>query len=258
MKATVCELPNEPTALAPAWQELAAHVREVQSDLVVLPEMPFHRWLAHAREAREADWLKAVRAHEQWMPRLDDLSGALVIGTRPLVAGGTRLNAGYIREPAGQARSVHAKYYLPDEPGFWEATWYHRGDGDFSVTGTSRGNIGFLICTELWFNQHARDYAQQGIQMLVCPRATPRPSADKWVAGGRTAAVVSGAFCLSSNLSGTTSQGGDYAGRGWVIEPEEGEVLGLTSEERPFITVDIDLAAADRAKHTYPRYISGP
>lgn len=256
MKVTVCELPNEPAALESGWRELAAHVRAGQSDLVVLPEMPFHPWVGHSRNPSEEAWLEAVRAHEQWIPRLDELAPALVVSTRPVVSRGVRLNAGYIREPGGEARTAHTKYYLPDEAGFWEASWYDRGDGDFSVLKTSRGNIGFLICTELWFNHHARDYAAQGIQLLVCPRATPRLSADKWVAGGRTAAVVSGAFCLSSNLAGTTPQGGDYAGTGWVIEPEEGGILGLTDSDQPFLTVEIDLEAADSAKRSYPRYVA--
>ncbi len=254
MKVTVCELPNEAPALDRAWEDLTAHVRAQGSDLVVLPEMPFYRWLAHTGDVRESEWVAAVRAHEQWMDRLDD-TGAMTIGTRPVVADGIRRNAGYIKEPGGAACSVHSKYYLPDEPGFWEASWYRRGDGDFTVVETDRGRIGLLICTELWFNRHARDYAAEGMQLLVCPRATPASSRDKWLAGGRTAAVVSGAFCLSSNLSGTTSQGGDYAGMGWVIEPEEGEILGLTTREQPFLTVDIDLDVADNAKRTYPRYV---
>lgn len=255
MRVTVCELPNESAGLERAWRDLAAHVRAEQSDLVVLPEMPFHRWLAHTREVREADWLEAVQVHDRWMSRLDELSPATVVGTRPVVSRGARLNAGYVREPGEEARLAHTKYYLPDEPGFWEASWYRRGDGDFSVLSTGRGRLGFLICTELWFNHHGREYAARDVQLLACPRATPRASADKWVAGGRAAAVVSGAFCLSSNLAGTTPQGGDYAGTGWVIEPEEGRVLGLTSGERPCLTVEIDLEIADRAKRTYPRYV---
>jgi len=256
MKVTVCELPNEPADLNNAWRGLVEHVSGKASEVVLLPEMPFHRWLAHTRQGRGEDWLEAVRAHEQWLPRLGDLGAALVAGTRPVASTDRRYNAAYVREPGERERIVHSKYYLPDEPGFWEASWYHRGDGGFEVVDTSRGRAGFLICTELWFNHHARDYAASGIQLLLCPRATPRESAGKWLAGGRAAAVVAGAFCLSSNLAGTTSQGGDYAGCGWVIEPEEGEVLGVTSAEEPFVTVDIDLAAADQAKWTYPRYVA--
>jgi len=255
MKVTVCELPNERRAFEAAWDELVEYVQMQSSELVLLPEMPFYRWLAQAREADPGQWEQAVSAHETWVARLPDLAPATVISTRPVTQNGKRQNMGYVWEPDQGTRDVHAKYYLPDEPGYWEASWYERGEGDFSLAETSRGRVGFLICTEIWFNTHARDYGKQGMHLLVCPRATPNPTAPKWVVGGQAAAVVSGAYCLSSNLAGVTPEGGDYAGVGWIIEPSEGVVLGLTSPEQPFLTLDIDLAEADRAKQTYPRYV---
>ena len=49
------------------------------------------------------------------------------------------------------------------------------------------------------------------------------------------------------------SQGGiRFGGEGWVIDPD-GKVLGVTSEAEPFLTVDIELEDAVRAKGTYPR-----
>jgi predicted amidohydrolase len=255
MKVTVCELPNEPTALENSWEQLVSHVQTNKSEFVLLPEMPFYPWLAHTREVDAGQWEQAVKAHEAWISRLEELAPASVASTRPVELDGKRQNAGYIWEASRGARTVHAKYYLPDEPGFWEASWYERGDGDFSLENTSKGVAGFLICTEIWFNFRARKYGRQGMQLLLCPRATPNPTAPKWVAGGQAAAVVSGAFCLSSNLAGTTPQGGDYAGVGWIIEPGEGKVLGLTSPAQPFLTLDIDLKEADRAKKTYPRYV---
>ena len=255
MKVTVCELPNEANALEAAWSKLVEHVQTQGSEFVLLPEMPFFRWLGHTRDVNPAQWEQAVEAHEAWITRMAEMSPAAVASTRPITLDGQRQNAGYVWEPGQEAETIHTKYYLPDEPEFWEASWYERGDGDFSLAYTAKGKVGFLICTEIWFNWHARDYGKQGMQMLVCPRATPRRTALKWVAGGQAAAVVSGAFCLSSNLGGTTPEGGDYAGIGWIIEPGEGEVLGLTSSEQPFLTLDIDLAEADKAKSTYPRYV---
>lgn len=255
MKVTVCELPNEPADLEIAWEQLVQHVQTNGSEFVLLPEMPFFRWLAQGRGVDAAQWDQAVQAHETWLSRLGDLVPATVAGTRPVMIDGKRQNAGFVWEQGRGVRTVHTKYYLPDEPGFWEASWYERGDGDFSLENTTKGKVGFLICTEIWFNFRARDYGKQGMQLLLCPRATPNPTASKWVAGGQAAAVVSGAFCLSSNLAGTTSEGGDYAGVGWIIEPGEGKVLGLTSTAQPFLTLDIDIAEADRAKETYPRYV---
>ena len=255
MKATVCELPNEPAEFEAAWNKLCQHTREQASDLVLLPEMPFYRWLANSREAQPEQWARAVQAHKDWLGRLEELAPATVVSTRPVVVQGTPHNVGYVWDPVRGPVDVHTKYYLPDEDGFWEATWYRRGKKEFNAFETVQARIGFLICTEIWFTQHAREYGKQGVQLLVCPRATPTATAPKWVVGGQAAAVVSGAYCLSSNLSGKTAAGGDYAGVGWIIEPEEGQIMGVTSAERPFLTLDLDLAGADRAKKTYPRYV---
>jgi N-carbamoylputrescine amidase len=255
MKITVCELPNDFTAFDNAWYQLAEHVSKHESEVVLLPEMPFSPWLAQTKEANVHEWEESVINHNKWIARLDELAPAIVISTRPTTSGGIRNNTGYIWDPASGIQDRHAKYYLPDEPGFWEASWYQRGDGNFSPVSTSKGIIGFLICTELWFNFHAREYGKQGVHFIICPRATPKSTAEKWVVGGQTAAVVSGAFCLSSNLSGTTPNGGDFAGLGWIIEPDEGKVLGLTSSERPYLTLDVNLDEADKAKKSYPRYV---
>jgi predicted amidohydrolase len=255
MKVTVCELRNDLDALTEDWQSLVAHVQSKGSDLVLLPEMVFYPWLAETRQVDPAAWEASVEAHDQWMLRLDELSPAIVVSSRPVIRQGKRLNEGYIWGAETGYSAMHTKYYLPDEEGFWEASWYDRGECVFSVAQSTKARIGFLICTDLWFNFHARGYAKQGIQLLVCPRAAPAASVEKWIAGGRTAAVVSGAFCLSSNFSGVSGEGLKWGGCGWVIEPEEGEVLGVTSQEQPFLTLDVDLGVAEMAKHTYPRYV---
>jgi N-carbamoylputrescine amidase len=65
---------------------------------------------------------------------------------------------------------------------------------------------------------------------------------------------MSGAFCLSSNRGGHDSNGMQWGGHGWIIDPDA-NVLGLTSPNNPFLTLDIDLQQANDAKQTYPRYV---
>ena len=255
MKVTVCELGNDPALLNEQWEDLTSHVKSDQSELVLLPEMPFYRWLAAAREVDTQAWADSVAAHDLWVERLAELGDVSVAATRPIIENGLPFNQGFVWDSKNGARAVHDKHYLPDEEGFWEASWYSAGGGGFSSVQVSGTQVGFMICTELWFLQHARDYGRQGVQILACPRATLGESVDKWVAGGRVAAVVSGAFCLSSCFSGQAGRHGDWAGTGWIIEPEEGEVLGTTSPEAPFLTMEIDLEVAETAKQTYPRYV---
>jgi len=46
MKVTVCELCNDPAGLNQDWPALTEHVAAEKNDLVLLPEMTFHPWLA--------------------------------------------------------------------------------------------------------------------------------------------------------------------------------------------------------------------
>ena len=255
IKATVCELRSQPGYFEQDWRALVAHVNTAGSDLVLLPEMIFSPWAAWTNEVDAAVWQTAVEAHDQWLPRLEELQPAIVISARPVIDGGKRYNEGYIWELQAGYQAVHRKYYLPDEPGFYEASWYDRGDPDFKAIEINGIKIGFQLCSELWFGEHARGYAKQGIHILACPRATPQASIHKWIAGGQVAAIASGAFCLSSNHAGESDQGPQFAGTGWITEAEGGKILGLTSRDEPFLSMEIDLSIAENAKRTYPRYI---
>jgi N-carbamoylputrescine amidase len=255
MRVTVCELNDEPRLFQKGWKDLVRHVRGEGSELVVLPEMPFFPWPFWRKRPVLSVWNKSVAAHDEWLSRLEELKPAAVLGTRPAGRRGKRLNVGFIWDAGSGVWSVHEKYHLPNEPGFWEATWYHRGRGRFEAFPVPGGlRAGFLVCSDLWFFEHARAYGKAKVQILLCPRATPKLTVDKWLAGGRAAAVVSGAFCLSSNRVSQVGSRADLGGLGWIIGPD-GEVLGLTTRRQPFVTLDIDPTLADRAKKTYPRYM---
>ncbi len=249
MRVTVCELRTSPGALEQDWDGLVAHVGEQRSELVVLPEMGFAPWFAADRPTSdEAAWASSVAAHVAWSERLPDL-GAAVVGTRPVDRPAGRRNEAYVATPAGPVRPLHDKSYLPDEAGFWEASWYGRGDGGHRVVDVGDLRVGVLVCTEMWFLEHGRAYGRAGAHVVATPRVTPAYSLDKWLAGGRACAVVSGAWSLSSN-----SAEPEHGGLGWAIEPE-GVVVATTSRDQPWVTIEVDLAAVDAAKADYPRYV---
>lgn len=255
MKVTVCELPNNWTDKKEYWNQLVDHLTVQSTDLLLLPEMPFFEWITRSKNVNSSVWKKAVTAHEEWVSRLEELPVETIVASRPLLSKGRPMNNGFVFQKGKGVLPVHDKYYLPDEPGYYEASWYDRGDGNFDVVKINGVNIGFLICTELWFTVQARNYLQQGIDLLVCPRATPLSKVDIWVTGGKSAAIVSGAFCLSSNYNGPNTENEDFGGTGWIIEPERGDILGLTSSDRCFLTLEIDINQARKAKRTYPRYV---
>jgi len=258
VRATICQLRDDDAGLESDWNGLVAHVREQASALVLLPEMPFYPWPFVEQNPSAEVWRQACEAHERWMGRLEELAPAVVLGTRPIDQDGLRQNEAFVWDAASGYKAVHRKYYLPNEPGFWESSWYSRGGGAFEACDVAGVRVGVLVCTELWFLERARAYGREGAQVIVCPRATPRYSAEKWLVGGRAASIVSGAYCLSSNRAGPGpgGEGTAWAGVGWVVEPDSGRLVGTTHERSPFLTVEIDAALADAAKSTYPRYIA--
>src|SRR5262249_53409100 len=157
----------------------------------------------------------------------------------------------FLWSAAGGMQPLRSKYFLPEEPGNWEATWFERGDPEFGVFRAGPASFGINICTELWALETYAPYATLGVELVLSPRATSLATAPKWLSAGVVAAVRSGAFSLSSNR---VDPSGACGGRGWIIDPS-GQVLAITSGDEPFATRDIDLTTTAAAKASYPRYV---
>ncbi len=207
--------------------------------------MPAYPWFASLPQFNERIWREAVKAHDEFISKLGEFPAA-IISTRPIQRGKKRLNQAFFWDE-GRYYPVRCKYYLPEEEGFYEVTWFHKGTKDFHTVKIRDAVVGILICSELMFNEWARLYGKQGAHIVAVPRATF--AVDRWLIALKMAAIVSGAFVLSSNRTG-----GSFSGHGWIISPE-GEVIAVTSRDEPFVTVSINLKEAELAKQTYPRYI---
>ncbi len=255
MKLTVCELPDQAAEFEKAWPNLIKHVADNSSDLVLLPEVPAYYWFGYKTEFDAAIWAEAIAAHDSLLTEFHKFAPTTVLATRPINKDERRLNQAFCWTSDNGYQRVHEKYYLPEEPGFYETRWFHRGDPEFALTKINEISCGFLICSEVMFNEHARHYGRQGANLIATPRASGGHS--RWQVALRMAAIASGAFVISSNRSskGGTISGVNFGGCGYIINPD-GEVLGVTSPDEPFVTVEVDLADALKAKSLYPRYIA--
>jgi N-carbamoylputrescine amidase len=251
MRITVCQLDTRDGHRTAGLADLTEHVVRSRSDVVVLPEMPFSHWLAADPVCDPARWQRSVTEHEEAITALAGLGATTVVASRPTPR---RRNEAFVWSATSGAVGIREKYYLPDEEGYWEATWYDRGERRFDSCRVGPARAGVLLCSELWFLEWARHYARSGVELLCVPRATPSETLDKWLAAGRTAAVCAGAYCVSSNHWGPVGSEVQHGGAGWVISPD-GVVLAVTDEDEPVATVEIDLELARKAKHTYPRYV---
>jgi N-carbamoylputrescine amidase len=117
--------------------------------------------------------------------------------------------------------------------------------------------VGFLICTEVMFNEHARQYGRAGAQIIAVPRAVPKPSHARWLVAIKMAAVVSGCYVLTSNRGGRDSRGQKFGGMGWIVDPNA-DLVAQTSSVSPLATATIDTSFVTRAQSEYPCYVAVP
>lgn len=255
MRLTVCQLSDDRAAFEGDWQKLRAHVAAEKPDLVLLPELPFATWFGIENTFEPTIWRDVMARHEAGDARLRELEAPCVISTRSVERAGKRLNEAFAAFRDGRRSRLHDKRYLPEEPGFYEASWYQQGDGVFDAHEISGAVVGVQICSELWILDESRRYGSRGVDLIVTPRATAASSVEKWLVAGRAAAMLAGAYSASSNRHGRSEAGGfEFGGVGWVIDPD-GAVMAQTSKASPCATVDLDLAVTKAAKATYPRYL---
>jgi len=254
LRITVCELPDETARRDAAWTDLVRYLRASPTDVVVLPEMPFCDWeMFRKRTVDLAAWRSALAAHDTMVARLGELHTGTVLASRPVELRGKRLNQAFAWTQDGGYRGARAKYYLPDEPDGWEASWFDRGDREFPPESAGSVKVGFQLCTELLFSQAAWEIGQQGGQLIAAPRATG--GHRRWPMAACLAAIMAGCFVASTNRRSYDIDA--FAGRSWLVSPE-GEILLETSADSPFLTAEIDLSAVDRARQTYPRNLVIP
>lgn len=256
MKVTVCELSDNEIDFISDWNELIIHVDENRPDLLLLPEMPFCKWIASEKKVRDESKIQSVKEHERWITRMEQLHAKQIVYSRPVVSGNKFFNTAFVYKQGAGHFKIHTKSFFPEEPFFWEESWYDREEvTKFEVLEIGGIKIGALLCTEMWFTEYARQYGKQGIDILVCPRATGIESVDQWIRCGQTLSIISGAYCLSSNKSGTGDRGFQWGGNGWITEPMTGSLLSVTTPAERFVTLEIDTAKSRTAKNEYPLYV---
>jgi hypothetical protein len=216
MIVTVCELPDDRRAFEDSWGQLAEHVKQSRSGLVVLPDKAFSPWFESSAAIDPARWLQYLAEHDAWEHRLGDLGAALVLGSRPIDFGSQRYDEGFVWTADTGIRSVHA-----------QATH------DFVPLEASGVDIGFMIGSEAWARGEL-PYVRGDVDIIAMPRGTRAEQFAQHLERACAVATGLGAFALSSNRSAP------FEGQGWIIAPD-GRVLGTTSRLEPFVSLEVDL-----------------
>ncbi len=231
------------------WENLVKHTEEESTEVLVLNEMPLVPWHWGVPTVDIEIAKEATKVHEERMTMLEKLNCS-IIASKPVYEDNL-YNEAFLYD--GEYKSVHTKHYFPEELGFFEDSWFRRKPPIFETFEVQAVKAGVLLCTEMWFDEHARLYGKDGVQLVAGPRATEVDGLERWKVAFRHISIVAGAFTVTSNRVGSTPTN-NFCGYGCIVDPN-GEIIAHTSKDEPFVTMDLDFSMADEAKKSYPRYV---
>lgn len=235
------------------WSRLKEQVTGAHPDILVTNELPFGPWIAESAVFSNDEANRSLRAHENGLKGLVDLSVPAIISSCPVWRGKSLANEAFVLE-SGAFRTLHRKQYFPNEPGWFESEWYSGDGSGFDVAEVQGIKVGVLLCTEAMFNERARAYGRQKVSLIVIPRASGMGT-ESWKIAGAMASLVSGAYVVSSNRVGHSKGGTNFGGCGFAYAPQ-GRLLATTSSATPLQTFDLDLELVTAAQRDYPCYVS--
>lgn len=248
MKVSICEFPDEPVHKMNAWGALVAHTAAAEPEFVVLPEMPFCGWIFVGNVVDLDQWREAVNQHDRMIERFSELKCRWVLTSRPIERDGFRFNEAFVWSAETGYRAVRSKWYLPNLPVATESIWFSRGDRNFSPVRCGPLRVGFKLCSEIMFPEHSREIGFANAHLIAHPRASG--DGKRWRTATEMSAITSGCYVASANRRSYDRQ--LFSGGSWLLSPEA-SLLAETTAEQPFVTAEIDIAAAETAKTTYPR-----
>jgi N-carbamoylputrescine amidase len=242
------------TPFSAEWDAIQRFIERDPPTMLITNELPFGDWIAAAAFDRQAAD-RSVTLHEDGLAALAGLAVPAILSSRPIWHGERLINEAFALV-GGRPIALHQKRYFPAEPGWYETDWFTAGQNDFTVRSIAGLDVGVLLCTEVMFNQHAREYGEAMSDLIAVPR-TSGTGHRQWRTACSMAAIVSGSYVVSSNRSGRGIDGPEFGGCGMAFAPD-GTLIAETSPDLPYCTIEIDAAWSRRQKSEYPCYVRRP
>jgi predicted amidohydrolase len=159
----------------------------------------------------------------------------------------------------GELVHLHRKVYLPTYGMFDEKRYFASGDR-FRSFRTAFGRIGMLVCEDVWHLSSAYILGLQGVDMIICPSASPGRgittdervgTAESYRLLGRTYAQFLTTFFLYCNRVGY-EDGANFWGGSMAIGPD-GDILAEQEDANEALVVaNLDLGEVRRERLANP------
>lgn len=236
-----CQFKPQLFAVEQNLQKLAAMLREVSADLIVLPELALSGYVINTKEELEevAEEASNSRTIEFFRELAKEKETSYVVGFAEK-AGNRFYNSAFLINPDGSL-SIYRKTHLFNR----EKLIFSPGESGFLVEPAKMGvKVGLLICFDWIFPESARTLTMMGAKILCHPANLVLPWCQQAMI---TRSIENRVFTVTANRVGTEKNGETemtFTGQSQATTPQ-GEVLNRldTVEEKvQVVTIDPELA----------------
>lgn len=219
-------------------EEFTLKAKKQGANLVVFPELSLTGYVLHdqvyelAEEIpgpsikRVEDLAKRTGMHVVFgMPELSEKTKATIFNTAVMVG-----PKGFIGK--------YRKRYLPTHSVFEEKRYFRQGYQTAAFK-TSIGNIGLLICYDIFFPEICRLTRLKGAELIVCISASPAVRRGYFEILTAARALENTAFLAYVNLSGV-EDGLQFWGGSRLVGPTGDLLVKAKYDEQDFVVCEID------------------
>jgi agmatine deiminase len=127
-------------------------------------------------------------------------------------ANGKNYNSAVIIGANGKILGTYRKVHIPNDPFFYEKSYFEPGESDYAVFKTKFGCVSVLICYDQWFPEAARINTLKGAEIIFYPTAIGYIKGhnsedgdwhDAWKTVQRGHAIANGVHVAAVNRVGT-------------------------------------------------------
>lgn len=230
-------------------EEQTAQAAKNECDLIIFPEMSLTGYVCRDLIHKLSEPIRGPSIGKlERVAREHNLH--LVLGMpEESEARGIIHNSSVLLGPAGVV-GAYRKMYLPTHSVFEEKRYFRPGY-EIRTFSTTIGNIGMLICYDLFFPEIARLLAVAGAQIIVCISASPSGRRDYFETLTKARAIENSVFLAYVNLVGI-EDGLQFWGGSHVLSPEGKLLAKAKYDEEDLVFATIDYEDLPRARTFLP------
>jgi agmatine deiminase len=149
----------------------------------------------------------------------------------------------------GEISGVYRKIHIPNDPLFYEKSYFEQGTSGYQVYKTSYARIGVLICYDQWFPEAARINALKGADIIFYPTAIGTIKGytsadgdwhDAWRTIQRAHAIANGIHVAAVNRVGEEGEL-QFWGGSFVCDSFGKVLKEASSDKEETIVIEVDL-----------------